>query len=86
MADLRTTEFNVSGNGVKVTTAADRRRRALDERAHALMDSLRARIGARTDSVDQLRELADQLEDSAAEASPAERRGLQRQADSARTP
>lgn len=85
IADLRATSFHVGRQGIQITTAGDRRRRLLEERTDSMREALTDRIEARSDSADQLRDLADELEDSASAAPPAERRAIQRRADSTRT-
>lgn len=53
-------------------------------RTDSLREELSSLIDAQTDSIDHLRELSTELEDSAAEAPRDKRRALQRSADSAR--
>jgi len=71
--ELKKLRFNLNGHGFSITSADD-----------SLADEVENRMDARSDSVDELRDLADQFEDSAAEASQAQRPKLQRKADSVR--
>jgi len=84
VADLRGTSFRLTRNGFEVTSPSDRARRALAHRADSMRESLDGLIEARQDSVNRLRERADQLEDSAAAAGSTQRRSIERSADSAR--
>jgi len=70
---LKSLRFNLNNHGFSVTSAED-----------SLADEVENRMDARSDSVDELRDLADQFEDSAAQAPQAQRPKLQRKADSVR--
>lgn len=84
VADIRQTTFQLNRDGFHVTSPADRAREQLAARTDSMRTALEALVEARRDSVDALREQADQLEDSAAAASAPQRRGIQRSADSVR--
>ena len=71
--ELKKLRFNLSDHGFSVTSAQD-----------SLADEVESRMDARSDSVDELRDLADQFEDSAAQAPQVQRPKLQRKADSVR--
>jgi hypothetical protein len=71
--ELKQLRFNLNDHGFSITSAND-----------SLADEVESRMDARSDSVDELRDLADQFEDSAAEAPQAQRPKLQRKADSVR--
>lgn len=85
VAELRQTSFRLNRDGFHVTSPADRAREQLAARTDSMRTALEALVEARRDSVDALREQADQLEDSAAAAGASQRRGIQRSADSVRT-
>lgn len=84
VAEIRQTTFQLNRDGFHVTSPADRAREQLAARTDSMRTALEALVEARRDSVDALREQADQLEDSAAAARASERRGIQRSADSVR--
>lgn len=84
VADLRETSIHLDHNGLQVTSASDRRREAWEARVGPLRERLSAAVDARSDSVDNLRDLADEYEDSASSGSTTERRHYQRLADSTR--
>lgn len=84
VADIRRTMIHMDGSGIHVKSTPDPARVALEARLDSMRNLLDARVEARSDSVDDLRELADELEDSAATLAAAPRRGLQRRADSTR--
>lgn len=84
VADLRQTTFHLSSHGFEVTSPGDRARRAMELRTDSMRSALDEQVDARRDSVDALREQADQLEDSAAASSTAQRRSIERSADSVR--
>jgi hypothetical protein len=71
--ELKKVRFNLNDHGFSITSADD-----------SLADEVENRMDARSDSVDELRDLADQFEDSAAQAPQAQRPKLQRKADSVR--
>ena len=71
--ELKKVRFNLNDHGFSITSADD-----------SLADEVESRMDARSDSVDELRDLADQFEDSAAQAPQAQRPKLQRKADSVR--
>jgi hypothetical protein len=85
VAELRRTVIKLDHQGLHVTTPPDPARVRYEERIQGMTDSLEARIEARSDSVDTLRDLADELEDSSATLAGAPRRAVQRSADSVRT-
>lgn len=84
VADIRRTMIHMDGSGIHVKSTPDPARVALEARLEAMRSLLDGRIDARSDSVDELRGLADELEDSAATLGAGPRRRLQRSADSAR--
>ncbi len=84
VADLRQTSFHLDRHGFQITSPGDRARAQLAARTDSMEVALDQLIDARQDSVDALREKADQLEDSAAAAGVSQRRGIQRSADSVR--
>lgn len=84
VADIRRTMIHMDGSGIHVKSTPDPARVALEARLDSMRSVLDDRIEARSDSVDELRSLADELEDSAASEAAAPRRRLQRSADSAR--
>jgi hypothetical protein len=71
--ELKKVRFNLNDHGFSITSADD-----------SLADEVESRMDARSDSVDELRDLADQFEDSSAQAPQAQRPKLQRKADSVR--
>lgn len=84
VAELRRTEIKVTRHGVHVNTPPDPARVRLEERVASMTTELETRVEARADSVESLRGLADELEDSAAALPPGPRRLVQRSADSVR--
>jgi hypothetical protein len=85
VADLRSTHIRLNKHGLQVGSDGDGFQAAFSERTDSIRESLEARVEARGDSVDSLKELSDQLEDSASNVPAAQRRRVQRSADSART-
>lgn len=85
VADLRRTEIRLDHNGLHVNSIPDPVHAAMEAKADSLREALGDRIEARSDSVDDLRSRADELEDSSARLGAAQRRVVERQADSART-
>ncbi|MBK9068637.1 MAG: hypothetical protein IPL76_17475 [Gemmatimonadetes bacterium] len=85
VADLRRTEIRLDHNGLHVNSIPDPVHAAMEAKADSLREALGDRIEARSDSVDDLRSRADELEDSSASLGAAQRRVVERQADSART-
>jgi hypothetical protein len=81
IASLRATTFSFRNGKVKIdgppSPAA-----MLSARTDSLHSEVEAQIDAQSDSIDTMRELASNLEDSAASAPREERRALQRKADS----
>jgi hypothetical protein len=71
--ELKKVRFNLNDHGFSITSADD-----------SLADEVESRMDARSDSVDELRDLADQFEDSSAQAPQAQRPKLQHKADSVR--
>ncbi len=82
---LRQTSFRFHNGSFDITGPPDLAADALEARTDSLTAQLEARIEARSDSIDTLKELSSDLEDSSAEAPQARRRTLQRSADSVRT-
>lgn len=81
IADLRATSFSFRNGKVKIEsppTPAE----LLSARTDSLHAEVEQQIDAQSDSVDTMRELASDLEDSAAGAPRDQRRALQHQADS----
>ncbi len=85
VADLRRTEIRLDHNGLHVNSIPDPVHAAMEAKVDSLREALGDRIEARSDSVDDLRSRADELEDSSASLGAAQRRVVQRRADSART-
>ena len=85
VAEMRRTVIKLDHGGFHVKTTPDPARVAMEARLDSLRDMLEERIDARSDSVDNLRERADQLEDSSATLPAGPRRATQRRADSVRT-
>jgi len=84
VADLRQTRFEVRHGNIKVHHAEDALREAMAQRTETMRDELSERIDARADSVDELQDQSQALEESATRAALAERRKLQHSADSVR--
>ncbi len=85
VADLRRTEIRLDHSGLHVNSIPDPVHAAMEAKADSLRGALSERIDARSDSVDELRSRADELEDSSASLGAAQRRVVQQRADSART-
>lgn len=85
VADLRATRIRLGSHGIQVDGPRDTAHEAFMARTDSMRAELETRVEARTDSVDSLRDIATELEDSSADAPALERRKLQRSADSVRT-
>lgn len=85
VADLRATQIHFNGHGVNVSSAKDSLQEAMSAHTDSLRTELEAQVEARGDSVDSLKDLAAELEDSASNVPAAQRRNVQRSADSVRT-
>lgn len=84
VADLRSTHIRFNKHGLQVGSDGDAFQAVFSERTDSIRQQLEARVEARGDSVDSLKDLSDQLEDSASNVPASQRRRVQRSADSAR--
>jgi len=84
VADLRATQIHFDRHGVNVSSAKDTLQEAMAAHTDSLRADLEAQVEARTDSVDSLKDLAAELEDSASNVPAAARRKVQQSADSVR--
>jgi len=82
--DLRETTIKLDHQGLHVNGPHDAAAEAIAARLDSIQEELSNRIDARSDSVDNLKELAASLEDSATSLGAAGRRRVQRSADSVR--
>lgn len=79
--ELQQTEIRLDHNGLHINNPHDQ---VVQARNDSIRDAISARIDARTDSIDQLKDRAGELEDSATSLSAAGRRRVQHSADSVR--
>jgi hypothetical protein len=79
--ELQQTEIRLDHSGLHINNPHDQ---AALARTDSMRDALSERIDARTDSIDQLKDRAGELEDSATSLAAAGRRRVQRAADSVR--
>jgi hypothetical protein len=84
VADLRATHIRLNRHGLQVSSSGDATQEALVAQTDSIRGALEARVEARGDSVDALKDLSGQLEDSAGNLSASQRRKVQRSADSVR--
>jgi len=84
VTELRGTTIRLDHDGLHVEGPRKRLGIALAARTDSIRDALDARIDARADSVDDLRDQAEALEDSSTNLGSVERRRVQRSADSVR--
>lgn len=84
VSDLRSTQIHFNGHGVEVSGPRDSVKDAMNAMTDSLRTQLENLVEARGDSVDSLKDLASQLEDSASNAPAAQRRKLQHSEDSVR--
>jgi hypothetical protein len=85
VSDLQRTRIRINDHGIQVSSPPDPLAVAFEASADSVHEVLDTRISARSDSVDELKDLAATLEDSAAGLSTTARRRVQHSADSART-
>ncbi len=85
VAELRSTQIHFNGHGIEVNGPKDTVQEAMNAMTDSLRNSLEAAVEARGDSVDSLRDLASELEDSASNAPAAQRKKIQHSEDSVRT-
>jgi hypothetical protein len=85
VSDLRATQIHISRHGIEVHGPKDTLREALMAHTDSVREQLESLVEARGDSVDNLRDAAEELEDSASNAPVGQRRQLQRGADSVRS-
>jgi len=83
-ADLRATTIALNKHGLQIHGPRDSIGELAAARLDSLRDELEAQIDARTDSIDTLKDAASELEDSSSNVPAAERRKLQKSADSVR--
>lgn len=84
VADLRATHIRINGHGVSVSSGGDQASDMIAARTDAMRGELESRVNARGDSIDELKDLSSELEDSASSLPAAQRRKVQRSADSVR--
>ena len=85
VADLRATQIHFNGHGIDVTGPKDTLLEAMSAHTDSLRNELEARVEARGDSVDSLKDLTADLEDSASNVPAAQRKRVQHSADSVRS-
>lgn len=85
VSDLRSTQIHFNGHGVDVTGPRDSVRDAMNAVTDSIRSSLETLVEARGDSVDALRDLASELEDSASNAPAVQRKKIQHSEDSVRS-
>jgi hypothetical protein len=85
VADLRSTQIKISSHGIQVNGPRDTLQDAFTAHTDSVREALEALVESRGDSVDSLKDIAGELEDSSANAPAARRRQLQRSADSVRS-
>ena len=84
VAEMRGTTIHINGHGIQVNGPHDTVAEAFAAQTDSIHELLNSRIDARSDSVDELKDLASSLEDSAADLSAPARRRVQHAGDSVR--
>lgn len=84
VADLRATHIRINGHGISVSSNGDEAADVLSARTDSIRGELESRVDVRGDSIDQLKDLSSELEDSAGSLPVAQRKKVQRSADSVR--
>ncbi len=84
VADLRSTHIRLNRHGLHVSSSADANQEIFATQTDSIRQVLEARVEARGDSVDALKDRSAELEDSAGNLSASQRRRVQRSADSVR--
>lgn len=85
VSDLRSTQIHFNGHGIEVNGPKDNVQEAMNQITDSIRTSLENQVEARGDSVDSLKDLASELEDSASNAPAAQRKKIQHSEDSVRT-
>lgn len=85
VAELRSTRIKIGRHNIQVKGPEEVVQEAFNAHTDSVRTVLEALVEARGDSVDSLKDIAAELEDSSANAPAASRRQLQRSADSVRS-